>query len=134
MAEEMTFECVYCHAENRLNTDRVKAILAAKGNVPLICGNCARLQEGQQIAPRGNDNWLRCIPYEGVAVDVPAGPEESVSGITMWTDAKGRKLTRIQFILEHGLDPVVYWFNKNRLEQAFHHEVTIGEPPKIQLG
>ena len=133
----LTFNCVYCRAENRLDAGRVNAILTQKHNVPLICGNCARLQNGQEImkSPKADDdNWLRCIPYTGVAVDVPAGPGESVAGVTKWTDANGRKFTRAEFILEHGLDPLTYWINKNRIDQAFGHEVMIGEPPKIRLG
>jgi hypothetical protein len=138
MTKEMiTFDCVYCFAENRLSADRVRSKLAIDKNVPIICGNCARLQNGQEITnhdQEDKDDFLRCIPYDGVAVDVPTGAGESVAGITKWTDANGKKLDRIDFILEHGVDPATYWINLNRLNQAFSHEVMIGQPPKVKLG
>jgi hypothetical protein len=137
LAEKMlSFSCVYCNALNELEAKVVIAVLAARHNVPIICGHCARLQNGQEIvkSDKQKDDFLKCIPYEAEAADVPAGPGENVAGVTKWTDAKGDKFTRAAFILQYGLDPLVYWINKNRLDQAFGHELMIGQPPTVKLG
>jgi hypothetical protein len=139
VGEKISFSCVYCSAINKIDKERIDTFVSRKKPAPVICGNCARLQNGKSIKisdqqGHAGENYLECIPYKGGLKDVPAGPGENVAGVIKWRNTRGDLLTRPEFIFTHGLDPLTYWYKLNKIDQAFGHEVMIGETPVIKLG
>jgi len=126
MGEKISFICTHCNAENWINLGMVSGTIGKKP-LPLVCGKCCLLNNGKNFGKKkpSSGDWIECIPYEGILKDFPVGSQK-VAGITKYTDAKGKIMTREEFVMTHGVDPKCYLLQVDEIELAFHS----GRPAK----
>lgn len=73
----------------------------------VVCPNCGTVSEIDETAV--GDNWLACLPLPAEIAAVPTGKIHMVTGIVLYVDGNGHKLSRQDYIDKHGIDPEPTW-------------------------
>lgn len=113
--ERISFTCRNCMEKNYLDFSSIKDKLG-KTRVILFCRSCGTVHMSQGI-DKNDDSLLECIVSTSPESIVPTGRYiDPATGKTLWQGSNGKTLTTDEFMMRHGINPEIYWRNKEDLE------------------
>ncbi|NPU87976.1 MULTISPECIES: hypothetical protein [Methanothrix] len=73
----------------------------------VVCPNCGTVSEINETEV--GEDWLACLPLPAEIAAVPAGKIHMVTGVILYVDGKGNKLSRQDYMDKYGTDPEPIW-------------------------